>query len=296
MSKPLLIKKLEAALRELGREYNFSELTNAQRYHVRHLGHKIRDGCNGALHKKPTSGNYEPKQPYTEAQIKTVMDLAGQLGVPINNPYLWLEALTLRSYPKGHPGTRNNQRLEWLGDAVIELVVTKYLYENYPNPEGDLTNWRASLVNASMLGELAKDLGFEDYLLLSRGESRDKHSKARHYILANAFEAVVGAIFVDRGMEEADRFLKRYLTSQLRGIIATKSYIDPKSRFQEIAQERYRITPTFKVLKETGPDHAKKFVIGIFLGDEKVAAGEGSSKHDAQVEAAKNGLKAKGWQ
>lgn len=224
-------------------------------------------------------------------------ELAAKLGVPVSRPELWLEALTHRSYLNENIATTDhNERLEFLGDAVIELSVTKYLYENYPNPEGDLTNWRASLVNADMLGRLAKDLGFEDFLFLSRGQRNDRNGKARLYILANAFEAVVGAIFLDRGMEEADRFLKRYLMSQLRGIIAAKSYLDPKSRFQEIAQGKYRVTPTYKVLSESGPDHNKKFVVGIFLGPEKVAEGRGTSKHEAQVEAAKNGLKTKNWQ
>jgi ribonuclease-3 len=174
-------------------------------------------------------------------------------------------------------------------------LVTKYLYETYPNPEGDLTNWRASLVNAEMLGKLAKDLGFEDYFLLGRGEKRQVGGKVRMHILANAFEAVVGAIFLDRGMDEADKFLKRYLISQLRGIIANKSYLDPKTRFQEIAQAKYRLTPTYEVLAESGMDHAKNFLVGIFVGREKVAEGRGSSKREAQMEAARNGLKVKGW-
>lgn len=224
------------------------------------------------------------------------MELAAKLGVPVSRPELWLQALTHRSYINENIcKTGHNERLEFLGDAVIELSVTKYLYENYPNPEGELTNWRASLVNAGTLGKLAKDLGFKEFLLLSRGERSNLDSKAGMHILANAFEAVVGAIFLDRGMEEADRFLKQRLISQLGKIIATKSYIDPKSRFQEIAQEKYKITPAYKVLAESGPDHAKKFIVGIFLGEEKVACGRGGSKHEAQVDAAKNGLKAKGW-
>lgn len=230
--------------------------------------------------------------------MKDVSVLAKKLGVKFKNLDFLLNAVTHRSYLNEHPNfpLGHNERLEFLGDAVIELSVTEYLYENFPNPEGDLTNWRASLVNANMLGDLARELGIEDYLYLSKGESKDKKSKARLYILANAFEAVVGAIYLDRGMREADKFLKKCLFVKLKEILEKKLYLDPKSRFQEIAQERYTVTPVYKVLSETGPDHNKKFVIGVYIGDEMVATGEGSSKHEAQVEAARKGLEEKGWE
>jgi ribonuclease III len=230
--------------------------------------------------------------------MKDIKDLAKKLGVKFKNLDLLLNAVTHRSYLNEHPNfaVGQNERLEFLGDAVIELSVTEYLYENYPNPEGDLTNWRASLVNAITLGELAQDLGIGEYMLLSKGESKDKQSKARLYILANAFEAVVGAIYLDGGMKEADKFLKKNLFVKLPEILEKKLYLDPKSRFQEIAQERFTVTPSYRVLSETGPDHAKKFVIGVYIGDEMVAKGEGMSKHEAQVDAAKNGLKEKGWE
>jgi ribonuclease-3 len=230
--------------------------------------------------------------------MKDVSDLAKIIGVKFKNLDFLLNAVTHRSYLNEHPSFAlgHNERLEFLGDAVIELAVTEFLYENYPNPEGDLTNWRASLVNADMLGELAKEIGIEEYMLLSRGETKDRQSKARLYILANAFEAVVGAIYLDRGMRESEKFLKKFLLVKLPEILEKKLYLDPKSRFQEIAQERYTVTPSYKVLSEAGPDHAKKFVIGVYIGNEMVAEGEGSSKHEAQVDAARNGMKEKGWE
>mgnify|MGYP001558207470 CR=1 FL=1 len=230
--------------------------------------------------------------------MKDVSELSKQLGTKFKNLDLLLNAITHRSYLNEHPkfGFGHNERLEFLGDAVIELVVTEFLYNNYPNPEGDLTNWRASLVNANTLGDLARELEIEDYLLLSKGESKDKSSKARLYILANAFEAIVGALYLDGGYKEAAKFLKKNLLVKLAEILEKKLYLDPKSRFQEVAQEKYTITPNYKVLKETGPDHAKKFTIGVYIGDEMIATGKGMSKHEAQVDAAKNGMEARGWE
>ena len=230
--------------------------------------------------------------------MKDVTALAKKLGVKFKNIDFLTTAVAHRSYLNEHPKFRlgHNERLEFLGDAVIELVVTEYLFENYPNPEGDLTNWRASLVNANTLGELCRDLGVEDYMLLSRGEMKDKGSKARLYILANAFESIVGAIYLDGGYKAADVFLKKYLLIKLSEILEKKLYLDPKSRFQEVAQEKFGVTPNYKVLKEVGPDHAKKFTIGVYIGDEKIAEGKGTSKHEAQVDSARAGLEAKGWE
>lgn len=230
--------------------------------------------------------------------MKDVSGLAEKIGVKFKKTDFLLNAVTHRSYLNEHPkfALGHNERLEFLGDAVIELAVTEDLFENYPNPEGDLTNWRASLVNANTLGNLADELGIGDYLLLSKGESKDTSSKARLYILANAFEAVVGAIYLDRGMKEAKKFLKKNLLVKLPEILEKKLYLDPKSRFQEIAQEKYTVTPTYKVLKETGPDHAKKFTIGVYIGDELIAVGAGTSKQEAQVDAARNGLESRGWE
>ncbi len=229
--------------------------------------------------------------------MKDFSKLEAQLDVEFKNQDHLIQALTHRSYLNEHPTFRlgHNERLEFLGDAVLELVVTEHLYENYPNPEGELTNWRAALVNAIMLSKIAQELGLEEFLLLSRGEARDKDSKARQFILANAIEAVIGAIYLDRGYDTCAKFIKGCLLPELPHILKHKLYQDPKSRFQEVAQEVIGITPNYKVLEEYGPDHAKTFIVGIFLDGELVAKGEGTSKQEAQVEAAAKALEIKGW-
>lgn len=224
--------------------------------------------------------------------------LAKKLDIKFNNINLLKQALTHRSYLNEHRDYEldHNERLEFLGDAVLELVVTDHLYRTYPNPEGELTNWRASLVNAIMLSGIAKDLGIEDFLYLSKGETADANSKARQYILANAMEAVIGAIYLDKGYEEARKFIHDKVISKLPEILEKKLYQDPKSRFQEISQDQVGVTPTYKVLEESGPDHAKHFVIGVFLKKDMVAKGEGMSKQEAQVNAAYEGLRVKNWE
>lgn len=220
------------------------------------------------------------------------------IGVRFNNPDLLTQAFVHRSYLNEHPDFRlgHNERLEFLGDAVVELVVTEHLYNNYPNPEGELTNWRAALVNANTLAAIAQDdLGMEEYLYLSRGEAKDAGSKARSYILANAIEALIGAMYLDGGMEVVRGFLMRFVLSKLAYILEHHLYVDPKSRFQEAAQETAGVTPSYRVLSETGPDHAKEFEVGIYLGTELVASGKGSSKQDAQIDAARKALEVKGW-
>ncbi len=221
-----------------------------------------------------------------------------KIGVHFSNQDLLVQAFVHRSYLNEHPDFRlgHNERLEFLGDAVIELVVTEYLYNTYPNPEGELTNWRAALVNANTLAVIAhEDLGMEEYLYLSRGEAKDAGSKARQYILANAIEALIGSIYLDQGWQVVSGFIQRFVLSKLDYILEHKLYVDPKSRFQEAAQETAGVTPNYKVLSETGPDHAKEFEVGVFLGSEHVATGKGSSKQDAQIEAARKALEAKGW-
>ena len=179
--------------------------------------------------------------------------------------------------------------------SVIELVVTEHLYQDYPErAEGDLTNWRAALVNAKMLSNVAEDLGFNDFLLLSKGESKEM-GKARAYILANTFEAFVGALYLYSGYKPCDKFVKDNLLVNLAGIIKDGSYKDAKSKFQEEAQERVSITPNYKVLKESGPDHEKQFVVGVYLGEDLVAEGEGSSKREAEEAAADLALEVKKW-
>ena len=182
-----------------------------------------------------------------------------------------------------------------MGDAVLELVVTEHLYLNYENPEGELTNWRAALVNAEMLAELCDQLDLEDSLHLSKGEAKDANSKARKYILANAFEAIIGAIYLDQGWEASKEFIMRVVVARLPNILENSLYLDPKSRFQEAAQEKMSVTPNYKVLSESGPDHARNFEIGVYLSKELVAKGSGTSKHEAQVAAAAAALKVKGW-
>jgi len=177
---------------------------------------------------------------------------------------------------------------------VLELVVTEYLFGNYENPEGELTNWRAALVNAQSLSETASELGFDDYLLLSRGEAKDT-GKARQYILADTFEAFLGALYLDQGLEESRKFIEKNVVTKLKKILEEGSHKDSKSKFQEESQERVKVTPTYRVMKESGPDHVKHFVIGVFLGEELIAEGEGSSKQEGEEDAAKHALKEKGW-
>jgi ribonuclease-3 len=220
-----------------------------------------------------------------------------KLGLKFKNKDLLIQAFCHRSFLNENPQFHlsHNERLEFLGDAVLELVITHYLYQTYPEKsEGELTNWRAALVNAKMLGSVAKGLGFNDFLLLSKGEAKEI-GKARQYILANTFEALIGAIFLDQGYEVCREFIKKYLIVKLPEIIEKGLFKDAKSRLQEEAQERWGITPTYKVLEEWGPDHAKHFIVGVFLGEELITKGQGSSKQEAEEEAAKAALKIKGW-
>ena len=208
------------------------------------------------------------------------------------------EAFTHRSYinETRERGLAHNERLEFLGDAVVELSVTDFLYKKYPQAnEGDLTSYRAALVNAVTLGNLAIDLGMEEFLLMSKGEAKDKGTKAREIILANAFEALVGAIYLDQGYLAADMFLKVNLLGKTDEIVKKELWRDSKSFFQEEAQERAGITPSYKVIKEEGPDHDKDFIIGVYLDKELVAEGTGKSKQEAEQSAAGEGLKVKGW-
>jgi ribonuclease-3 len=226
-------------------------------------------------------------------------ELEKKIGVKFNNKDLLKQAVTHRSYLNEHRSYKldHNERLEFLGDAVLELVVTEYLYKNYPNPEGELTNWRAALVNGEMLAKVAKRIGVEEHLLMSRGESKDK-GRARQYLLANSFESITGAIYLDQeesGYEKCREFIMKNVVCELPNIIKHKLYMDPKSRFQEEAQDKAGATPSYRVLEEAGPDHDKKFVVGIYISDEMIAKGEGQSKKEAQRNAAEKGLEEKGW-
>lgn len=222
--------------------------------------------------------------------------LAEKLNIDFQDIKKLQEAMTHRSYLNENRNYNldHNERLEFLGDAVLELVVTEYLYGNYENPEGELTNWRAALVNGEMLAKIGEELGIEEFLLMSKGEKKDT-GKARQYLLANAMEAIIGAAYLDKGYEEAKKFIDKNIITRLPEIIKTKSYLDPKSYFQEMAQENVQVTPHYEVLKEWGPDHEKQFLMGVFLGEEKVAEGEGTSKQEAQRNAAEKALKVKKW-
>lgn len=210
---------------------------------------------------------------------------------------LLTQALVHRSYLNENPTFPfdHNERLEFLGDAVLELTVTEHLFRTYPNPEGELTNWRAALVNAKMLAKLAKDIDIESFLFLSRGEAKDRNSKARDYILANAFEALIGALYLDGGYDTAKKFVEQFVLPQLPDILSNKLYLDPKSAFQEAAQEKMGVTPHYEVIEETGPDHNKQFVVVVMIGADRIATGEGSSKQEAQEHAARAGLEVQGW-
>jgi len=218
------------------------------------------------------------------------------LKIKFKNKELLQQAVVHRSYLNENASfpLPHNERLEFLGDAVLELVTTEYLYINYPNPEGELTNFRAALVNSDMLSKIAKEFELEKFLMMSKGEAKDT-GRARQYILANAVEAVLGAVYLDRGYKIAKKIIEKSIIKELPNILTQKLYQDPKSQFQEEAQERVGVTPSYEVIKEWGPDHDKHFMVGVFIEKDMIAKGEGKSKQDAQRNAAEEGLKAKGW-
>ncbi|MFC1663167.1 ribonuclease III [Patescibacteria group bacterium] len=229
--------------------------------------------------------------------LKNITALEKNLGVKFKDQRYLHNALIHRSYLNEHPRFEisHNERLEFLGDAVLELVVTEHLYKKYTNPEGELTNWRASLVNAKMLADIAIELKVNDHLYLSKGEAKDTSVKARNNILANAVEAIIGAVYLDKGYNEAKKVITKHILVKLPEILKKHLYQDPKSKLQEISQEKLSITPSYKVLKEEGPDHNRRFVVGVFFDKIKVAVGEGSSKQEAQVAAAQAAISRKGW-
>lgn len=207
------------------------------------------------------------------------------------------QAFIHRSYINENPNTglSHNERLEFLGDAVLELIVTDFLYKKYPGyTEGELTAIRSALVNAIIISEVAAKIGMNDFLLLSKGESKD-NGKARQYILANTYEAYVGAVYLDRGYDKAKDFIGKSLLSKTDEIVTKKLWRDSKSLVQEKAQEYVGFTPSYKVINETGPDHDKCFTVGIFFGSEKIAEGKGKSKQESEQNAALSALKLKNW-
>lgn len=210
---------------------------------------------------------------------------------PMNDLQLLLTAFTHRSYLNEHKKTvsEHNERLEFLGDAVLELVVTEYLYANYSEPEGILTNWRSALVRTESISAAASRLNFQEYLRLSRGEKRGSE-RAREQILANCFEAVIGAIYLDKGYEAAKVFITKNILATFQGILDSGAWMDPKSRLQETIQSRVGFTPAYKVLSESGPDHDKTFEVGAFVNDKLLGKGMGPSKQMAQQRAAEAAL------
>ena len=203
------------------------------------------------------------------------------------------EALTHRSYLNENPswGFSNNERLEFLGDAVLELASTEELFHRFPKEnEGQLTSYRSALVNYQMLSEIARFLELGKFILLSRGEAKDT-GRARDVILANAFEALIGAIYLDSDYSSAKKFVnEKVVTARLEEVLKKGLYKDAKSLLQEKAQSEFKITPFYKVLSETGPDHAKLFEVGVYFGDKLMGTGSGLSKQDAELEAAKKAL------
>ena len=214
--------------------------------------------------------------------------LEKKLSITFINKDLLLQAFIHRSYLNEHKDFRldHNERLEFLGDACLELIVTEYLYSTYPNPEGELTNWRAALVRGSMISKIARDLGYEEYLMLSRGEAQ-AGGRARDLILANTFEAVLGALYLDQGYDVASDFILVHLIKHLPEILDQNLHHDPKSRFQELVQEKVGITPNYELEKDEGPDHDKIFTMGVYINEKKVTEGSGPSKQIAEQEAAR---------
>jgi ribonuclease III len=226
-----------------------------------------------------------------------LIDLQKVLGVSFKDPMVLLSAVTHRSYLNEHreANWEHNERLEFLGDAVLELVVTDHLFKKYPEkPEGELTAVRAALVNTNSLALASELLGVNRFLLMSKGEAKDE-GRARQYILANVFESCIGAIYLDLGYDAAKEFIAGRLFGNTENIVKKRLWQDAKSRFQELSQEKASITPTYETVSQDGPDHDRIFTVGVFLRHEKVAEGKGRSKQEAEQQAAEVAVKAKGW-
>lgn len=220
-----------------------------------------------------------------------------KIGVTFTNPELLKTAFTHRSFVNENRriAKEHNERLEFLGDAVLELVITDFLFHKYPErPEGELTAFRAALVNTQSIGDAANELSMNDYMLLSRGEAKDT-GRARQYILANAFEALIGAVYLDQGYEAAHKLIDTMLFHKIDHIVEKRLWQDAKSYFQEKAQEEVSITPSYELVDQVGPDHDKKFIVAALLGSDTIAQGEGRSKQEAEQAAARKALEVKNW-
>lgn len=229
--------------------------------------------------------------------IEKFKELAKKIHVDFQDIHLLAKAFTHRSYLNEHrnSGLEHNERLEFLGDAVLELAVTNFLYKTYPKkPEGDMTAYRSALVNAVTLAKVAENMGLNEYLLLSKGEKKDT-GRARQYILANTIEALIGAIYLDQGYDVVAKFIDTHVHVLIHDVIEKKKFIDAKSLFQEMAQEHTNTTPRYELIKEFGPDHDKLFTVGVFLADIHIANGEGKSKQEAETAAAHKALGVKKW-
>jgi len=229
--------------------------------------------------------------------MKEYKDLEKKIGIKFDDYDLLKKAFIHRSYINEHreESVRHNERLEFLGDAVLELAATRYLFNTCPNsPEGEMTAYRSALVKGKHLAEVAKELDLGKYLFLSKGEEKSG-GREKNYILANTVEALIGAIFLDQGHVAADEFIDRFILKKLEEIIEKGLHIDAKSHFQEVCQDELGITPHYDLIKDEGPDHDKKFTMGAYIGEELIAEGVGSSKQKAEDDAAKNALKVKGW-
>lgn len=214
-----------------------------------------------------------------------------KINIQFKDKQLYKQVFIHRSYINEHrnTGLKNNERLEFLGDAVLELVVTEYIFSKYDKPEGEMTSWRSALVKGESLSREAKTMGLDDLLCVSRGESKNT-GKARDLILANALEALVGAIYIDQGYDIVKKFIEKHIIYKLEEIISEVKYIDSKSKLQEMCQEKFSITPTYETLSETGPDHNKKFIVAVRIGDKEIGRGDGNSKQRAQTTAASEAL------
>lgn len=223
---------------------------------------------------------------------QTLPEFEKKIGFQFKNKNLLKQVFVHRSYLNENKklGLAHNERLEFLGDAILELLVTEDLFRRYPNPEGELTNWRAALVRGEMLSKIGRDLRMYELLLLSKGESQAE-GKSRMIILANAFEALIGAIYLEGGLLNAKQFVEKFLLPKLPRIIEKKLYQEPKSSLQELTQGSRGLTPHYRVLEERGPDHAKQFLVGVYLGEKLLAKGGGLSKQAGEQEAAQKALK-----
>ena len=228
--------------------------------------------------------------------MNNLQEFQKSLDIKFNDENLLKQAFVHRSYLNEHPNLKleHNERLEFLGDAVVELIITDDLYKILKEPEVKLTSWRAALVNSDMMSKISERIRIGDFLMLSRGEAKDTE-RARQYILADTLEALIGALYLDRGYQECEKFVRAHLIPELPKIIEEKKYVDDKSYFQERAQEEVGITPRYQVLREWGPDYARHFEVGVFVKEDLIEDGEGLSKQEAEQKAAGKALKKMGW-